>query len=36
MFPSEWREINSALCLAEKKTLDGSLRLHVVENVRFV
>jgi len=31
MFLSEWRENPSALCLAEEKKLDDSLRLDVVE-----
>jgi len=34
MFTSEWREFPSALCLTEKKKLDDSLRLDVVEIVR--
>jgi len=31
MFISEWREFPSAPCLAEKKKLDDSSRLHIVE-----
>ena len=34
MFLSEWREFPSAPCLAGKKKLDDSSRLHVVEIVR--
>jgi len=34
MFPSEWREFPSAPCLAEKKKLDDSSRLDVVEIAR--
>jgi len=35
MFLSEWREFPSAPCLAHKKKLDDSLRLHVAEIVRL-
>ena len=31
IFLSEWREFPSAPCLARKKILDDSSRLHVVE-----
>ena len=34
MFLSEWREFSSAPCLAEKKKLDDSSRLDVVEIAR--
>ena len=34
MFLSEWREFPSAPCLAGKKKLDDSSRLHVVEIAR--
>jgi len=34
MFLSEWREFLSAPCLAEKKKLDDSSRLDVVEIAR--
>jgi len=34
MFLSEWREFPSAPCLAEKKNLDDSSRLDVVEIAR--
>ena len=34
VFLSEWREFPSVLCLAEKKKLDDSSRLHVVEIAR--
>ena len=34
MFLSEWREFHSAPCLARKKNLDDSSRLHVVEIAR--
>jgi len=34
MFPSEWREFLSSPCRAEKKKLDESLRLDVVEIAR--
>jgi len=34
MFPSEWREIPLAPCLAGKKKLDDSSRLDVVEIAR--
>ena len=34
MFLSEWREFSSAPCLAEKKKLDESSRLDVVEIAR--
>jgi len=36
MFPSEWREFPSAPCLAEKKKLDDSPRLGVVEIARVL
>jgi len=35
MFLSEWREFLSAPCLAEKKNLDDSSRLDVVEIARI-
>jgi len=34
MFLSEWREFPSAPCLAKKKKIDDSSRLHVVEIAR--
>ena len=34
MFLSKWREFPSAPCLAEKKNLDDSARLDVVEVAR--
>ena len=34
MFLSEWREFTSEPCLAERKNLEGSSRLDVVENAR--
>jgi len=34
MFLSEWSKFPSAPCLAEKKNLDDSLRLDVVEIAR--
>ena len=34
MFLAEWREFTSARCLAEKKKLDDSWRLDVVEIAR--
>ena len=34
MFLSEWREFPSVPCIAEKKKLDDSSRLDVVEIVR--
>jgi len=36
MFLSEWREFPSAPCLAEKKKLDDSSRLDVVEIARVL
>jgi len=36
MFLPEWREFPSAPCLAGKKKLDDSSRLHVVEIARVV
>jgi len=35
MFLSEWHEFPLAPCLAEKKKLDDSSRLHVVEIARI-
>jgi len=34
MFLSEWREFPTAFCLVEKKKLDASSRLDVVEIAR--
>jgi len=34
IFLSEWREFTSASCLAEKKKLDDSSRLDIVEIAR--